>query len=703
MGGRQIGLLHFFAMRACARVRRRRARPIGARRRRCAAHRRPLRSASRRAPTRSTIARDVARSHRARPRLELDAASACCAACADPSDQRRRRRPRGRPRRLRHHEVRRRRSAPAAARGRSVDAAPRRGQRVLEWLEARPEVAGVGRSRSRPARATSPRARSIAASATRRSQLVPGYYGGRRDERAHGQGLRPVADGSGMRRRCAARPGAAGSCGEPGARVGRRAGRGHRREAMLPLASKRDRREQRRVRRLAPRAAFARSVEAHDAVAFSRPPAPRPVFNAGAADADRGSASRRDELGRDRRRQDDRPALAARHRPDRRRADDRDLARALHPAAPAGGRAGPTVSACSRPSGCATATTATGASSSTAARPPPSRWQTARRPSGGSRSRRCPTAPRSEAPSQSGADHAALAHAALGAAEGGIERQAVARQQHVDGAVERRGGAGERFALRGDLAAGAGQALAQRRRQRAARCAASENWLDRAREGAMQFGGVEVDAGADRARAARRRAPPAASRPPASAASSRAMKRVGVRRDGASGVAQSVSACTLPSSSWALAISLSAIASAFTLNDAVGDRLRDARRPCSASNSREAPPDSRVDAVLDSSTSALASSRQRAGGADARGRGLAAAFGRAAGAPARRRTGCGLSAGLPIFMVLSRGRRGGRPFTMDGVSARRATTLGDFWPRLAIPAGPFTAPAPAAARRRARR
>src|SRR5262245_41107898 len=58
---------------------------------------------------------------------------------------------------------------------------------------------------------------------------------------------------------------------------------------------------------------------------------------------------------------------------------------------------------------------------------------------------------------RSGLQHAAAtAVDRAGRVDGGV---GVARHQHVDGAVQRGGGAGQRFALRGDQAAGQGQAM----------------------------------------------------------------------------------------------------------------------------------------------------------------------------------------------------------------------------------------------------
>ena len=67
-----------------------------------------------------------------------------------------------------------------------------------------------------------------------------------------------------------------------------------------------------------------------------------------------------------------------------------------------------------------------------------------------------------------------------------------AGQQHVDGAVERGAGAGQRFALRGHVAAGQRQALAQRRRQLAGARAASQ-LVHRRGQRALQFGGFGLD------------------------------------------------------------------------------------------------------------------------------------------------------------------------------------------------------------------
>ena len=240
------------------------------------------------------------------------------------------------------------------------------------------------------------------------------------------------------------------------------------------------------------------------------------------------------------------------------------------------------ASACSRRSGCAIRRMPSGASSSTAARPPDRASTIAPPPIVGSRSSRCRTArcdggaaPPSAgrlkpavAPSGAGAQRRGgsapqaritplLKHAAIGAAEGGIERQAVARQQHVDRAVERRGRARERLALRRDLAARGREAVAQGRRQRAALGGVGE-LADRARERAMQLGGVQVDpgrvaraqgvaegdeTGLDRGEA-RLRAP------------ARARRWSPGRRH---------HPCTLVRSSCALAISLSAIASGLIL------------------------------------------------------------------------------------------------------------------------------------------
>src|SRR5450755_195414 len=80
------------------------------------------------------------------------------------------------------------------------------------------------------------------------------------------------------------------------------------------------------------------------------------------------------------------------------------------------------------------------------------------------------------------------------------------------------------------------------------------------------------------------------------------------------------------------------------------------RRTFSASNSPEAPPESRVDAVLESATVALAAAL---GAAAAGAAGVVAALAAslaAAWLPCVA-AACGLSAGLPIFMVLSNRRR----------------------------------------------
>ena len=102
--------------------------------------------------------------------------------------------------------------------------------------------------------------------------------------------------------------------------------------------------------------------------------------------------------------------------------------------------------------------------------------------------------------------------------------------------------------------------------------------------------------------------------------------------------------CTLARSSWALAISLSAIASGLTLNEPSAS-WAEIRATLSASNSPEAPPDSSVDAVLDRATVALASTVAAAGGVYA-GRRLGGGLGRRgwrAGGGGRQRLVSGMS------------------------------------------------------------
>jgi hypothetical protein len=90
-------------------------------------------------------------------------------------------------------------------------------------------------------------------------------------------------------------------------------------------------------------------------------------------------------------------------------------------------------------------------------------------------------------------DHAA-AQAAVGGAERRVQGRRVARHQHLLRAVVCRGGACERLALRGHLAACAREAPPQQRRQRAAARSVGEV-VDRARQRTVQFGGVAVDGG----------------------------------------------------------------------------------------------------------------------------------------------------------------------------------------------------------------
>ena len=134
------------------------------------------------------------------------------------------------------------------------------------------------------------------------------------------------------------------------------------------------------------------------------------------------------------------------------------------------------------------------------------------------------------------------------------------------------------------------------------------------------------------------------------------------------------------------------------LERAVGDR-RAMRATLSASNSALAPPESRVDAVLDSATVALASAA-RGGAAPARALRRPCAASEARPACRRPSGGSGLSAGCPIFMGLSRGA-GGAGTDMDGLSARPAATL-EIFARTHVPGRPFTAPAPRGARRSGR-
>ena len=176
---------------------------------------------------------------------------------------------------------------------------------------------------------------------------------------------------------------------------------------------------------------------------------------------------------------------------------------------------------------------------------------------------------------------------------GAIERRAVARQQHVDRAVERGGGAGQRLALRRHLAAGAGQAVAQRRRHGPLR-AASENWLTALRQRAVQLGGVQVDAGGV-ARAQR-----VAERGQARLDGREARLELGPSAASAARPGDArASALHLASSSWALAISLSAIASALTLN-CRRRSPRDARDLVGVELAAAPPASSSVGAVLDS-------------------------------------------------------------------------------------------------------
>ncbi len=189
---------------------------------------------------------------------------------------------------------------------------------------------------------------------------------------------------------------------------------------------------------------------------------------------------------------------------------------------------------------------------------------------------------------------------------------------------------------------------------------------DGAGEGAMQLGGVEVDAdGIARAQCVAEGGKSRLDRRQARFE----LRRVGWREPRA----PAISPCTLARSSWALAISLSAIASGLTLNEpsAIWAAMR---ATLSASNSAEAPPESSVDAVLDSATVALAST---VAAAPRRGRRAAAL--RGLGRRGWRAGGRWPAAACQRDVRSSWGSPGGAggagTFIMDGLSARPATTL----------------------------
>src|SRR5204863_1075472 len=121
---------------------------------------------------------------------------------------------------------------------------------------------------------------------------------------------------------------------------------------------------------------------------------------------------------------------------------------------------------------------------------------------------------------------------------------------------------------------------------------------DGAGKRAMELGGVEIDA--DGIARAQRVAESGQARLDFGQA------RFELRRVAGGRLERRHHPCTLARSSWALAISLSAIASGLTLNEPSASWPA-IRATLSASNSPEAPPDSSVDAVLDRATVALAS------------------------------------------------------------------------------------------------
>ncbi len=248
-----------------------------------------------------------------------------------------------------HHEIRRRGGAPAAPRGQAFASTLRRRQRDGRLARAlAPRSPASAASRSRRAPATRPRAPSIAVTATRRRSCCPATTAAARRacawSRTSACRERERCDPS-LARRCRRRRCAVLRC-----RRGRRPGDGRDRSqavaARLPSAC-------RRAPTNAPSGA-ASSASLARSRATTRAPSSRilhagTVFDAG-IDRCRPRPRRGDqELGRDRRRQDDRLALASGHRPDRRRGEHR------------ASRAGPTsciacataplstASACTRP------------------------------------------------------------------------------------------------------------------------------------------------------------------------------------------------------------------------------------------------------------------------------------------------------------------------------------------------------------------
>ena len=300
---------------------------------------------------------------------------------------------------------------------------------------------------------------------------------------------------------------------------------------------------------------------------------------------------------------------------------------------------------------------------------PASRWTTAQRPSAGSRSRRCRTARlverRRARRRRSGLDHAALEQAALGAAEGGIERQRCrpAAGRRSRGRAPRWRGRATRAAPRPGRSRwrGGGAAPAA-----AGRClAASENWLTALARA--------------RCSSAAWRSMPAGSR--ARSALPRAARRVSTadRRASSSGewlggsLERGHQPCTLARSSWALAISLSAIASGLTLKmpSAMAPAMR---ATLSASNSPEAPPESSVDAVLDRATVALASTFAAPAARDAGGR-LRGGLGRRGWRAGGRWPAAACQRDVRSSWGSPGGAGGAGTVIMDGLSARPATTL----------------------------